>query len=101
MADKNLTQNPLVRNRQPAPDSAQLPQTDNSIHSRACLCPDCLFLPRVKDAEAYIYWIENRLAKSTPRWYEHWQQQLNYAWQSLNYWQRQYEADKARSEAQL
>lgn len=67
-------------------------------HAPDCLCGDCLFLPRVKDAEAYLHWVENRLAKSTPRWREHWQRQLAYAWQSLNYWKRQYEADLARME---
>lgn len=93
--------NPPAHNGQPAPDSAQLSQSDNQIHLKGCYCPDCLFLPRVKDAEFYLHWVENRLAKSTPRWREHWQQQLNYAWQSLNYWQRQYEADQARIEARL
>lgn len=101
MSIQNLTQNTLARNGQPAPNPAQSSQTDKPIHPRACLCPDCFFLPRVKDAEFYLHWVENRLAKSTPAWQEHWQQQLNYAWYSLNYWQRQYEADKTRIEAQL
>lgn len=89
MLDKTIIPQQTAAGQQPQ-------EIDNLIHPRACLCPDCLFLPRVKDAEFYVHWVENRLAKSTPRWYEHWQQQLNYAWQSLNYWQRQYEADKAR-----
>lgn len=73
---------------------------ENQRHNTGCLCADCLFLPRVKDAETYVHWVENRLARSTPQWREFWQQQLNYAWQSLNYWKRQYEAE-SRMEAQL
>lgn len=83
---------PLAPNGQPSQE------TNNQIHSKVCLCADCLFLPRVKDAESYVHWVENRLAKTTPRWQEHWQQQLAYAWQSFNYWKRQYQADKATTE---
>lgn len=76
-----------------------LPQ-ESQAHPKTCPCPDCFFLPVLKDAEHHLFWVENRLAKCAPDWREHWQQQLNYACQSLNYWRRQYQAG-VRTEGQL
>lgn len=83
MLDKTIIPQQAAAGQQPQ-------ETDNQIlHPKSCLCNRCLFLPKVKDAEALLFWTENRLAKSGARWQQHWQQQVFFAQKSLNFWQRQ------------
>ena len=77
----------------PPVDNGQLNllSTEKAVtHLQECLCSECLFVPRIRDAEVYIHWCENRLAKSPPRRRDHWQHELNAAWRSLKFWRRQY-----------